>query len=64
MMVIAHQGDIQFGAPEMMNKGEDSDPGFGGGEVDPVTGEIRVSLPGTSRLWRQTLIKCCVLDVP
>lgn len=44
MMVIAHQGDIQFGDPELMAKG--GDDSFTGGEIDPATGEITLYKTG------------------
>ena len=38
LLVLAHQGDIQFGTPEPMQK--ELDGAFTGGEIDPITGEM------------------------
>jgi len=38
LLVLANQGDVQFGTPEPMHK--DVGGGFSGGEIDPVTGEM------------------------
>lgn len=42
LMVLAHQGDLLFGDPEPMQKGDE----FAGGEIDPETGELRLFRAG------------------
>jgi len=38
LLVLAHQGDVQFGTPEPMHK--ELEGQFTGGEIDPITGEM------------------------
>lgn len=44
LLVLASQGDVQFGTPEPMHK--DIGGGFSGGEIDPVTGEMTLYKTG------------------
>jgi hypothetical protein len=43
LLVLANQGDVQFGTPEPMQK---ELGGFSGGEIDPVTGEMTLYKTG------------------